>query len=252
MFHFLKKKKIIIDCFVPETYSFANEWFPIQRASRFIPNWYKQVPKTNKVNIEDVFTKGIHENNVRGCPGIIGALTTGIVMPLWSDLILKLDGYEYGYRFSDNISKLEHHVANQAGDYFSNKIVLKIHSPWVISSSEPLTYVYTSYDYGLSSNKEYSIPYGINSSISRYNIINTNYFLVFDMSNTSQNILINAGTPQLQLVPLTDRAIEINTHVDTSLCRKFNNIAGSQITFSNKGIVHNKITKRQSRCPYSS
>jgi len=65
------------------------ETYPVVPARKVIPDWWRKMPHdaANVPNIPDTHA-GVVPGTVRRCPGILQLLTTGWVLPLWTDFIV--------------------------------------------------------------------------------------------------------------------------------------------------------------------
>jgi hypothetical protein len=105
----------------------AYELFPPAPAKGFVPGWLSET-----------------SHPVRHCYGMRQSFSRGFVIPLWSDLHLKLqknkDGeYDGNLRFVDSVSELmvephDHALSPR------NKVLIKLLSPWFCECEEEVTF----------------------------------------------------------------------------------------------------------------
>ena len=80
-----------------------ERWAPVQPMSKFVPQWYKNLPKQyngedskneQKSQLNRTAPLGIHPDfgvsghTIKTCPGMQDILTTGFMMPFWSSAIV--------------------------------------------------------------------------------------------------------------------------------------------------------------------
>ena len=113
MFFFFKKPTITLDCFT--TQSNVYHGAPIEKATKFFPEWWKNIP--NHTYDESGFYEMM---NMKRCSGFIDYYKKGIMIPMWSDFaidIKPLPSQQYRWQFSDGITEAEIHNSFQRGDY---------------------------------------------------------------------------------------------------------------------------------------
>lgn len=205
MLFFFNKRPIHVDAF---TYMpLAYECAPIREAKYFYPSWWKALPKETKQpnSFEPAPT-------MRTCNGFIDLYQHGYVMPLWSDLIIKVnEDRSYNWIFSDLNSSATHHPQEQGGGFVTanNIQVLKLHCPWRIKTKEELYWNYMAPFWSQSVQDDWVTPPGI---VSFYQQRSINIFLLVKNMTTARVFQIDFLTPALHLVPLTDRPVKLHVH----------------------------------------
>lgn len=262
MLFFFKKKTITIDFVVPAEFSYVAEYSPVRKASKFVPEWYRNVRPSS---VNELLERGIYdresgsfkppETNVRGCVGIKGALTKGMIIPLWSDLLVETfkDDTSYTYYFSDGKSSMEEHKNQQLGNFSNNYYHLKLKSPWVMAASRPFEYIYLPLTYHTGLDVNY-LPYpAITHTISKYNSAGVNAFIVVK-KDEDRKLLIKQNSPVVHMVPITESEVKFNNVVDTDYYYKLFALH-NQMKFINKGFTQKLFDKKyndeESKCPFS-
>lgn len=240
IFKFLEKP-ITIKAIVSEEYSGIVQYHPILPSSKFVPQWWKNTPKS-EFDVENWQQK----TTTKSCLGIIGTYQTGYIMPLWSDLAINIDeNGNWKYQFSDEMSKLDCHSNSQAPDFYKDYNLFKIVSPWLLIASQDIKYCYNFPFYTQTSPLPFTMPYGIGAGIK--NISATNLFLY--LKNKSTKILLTSGLPILHIIPLTEKPIIFKTEVVTnSEYKKYNSIF-FRTSFSSAAVKNSKIIKDK-KCPF--
>jgi hypothetical protein len=201
-----KKSELIVDCF---TYNSAiHEYFPIEKYSSHIPDWWKSIPKnyvdTNK------FGLNLEAPTIKRCIGLHNLYSTGMVIPLWSDLIVQTEEngnwlYQYASTQSPNITT---HDIKQHGNSFKGFIHLKLVSPWLIREKTGVNWLFTQPSYNMIEN------------LSNLNVLPGVVDFKYQAS-TNINVLVKAGStvsiknsqPVVHLIPLSDKNIKIKNHL---------------------------------------
>lgn len=203
----LLQRPIHITAFCNEEYTFANNYAPIQRASKFVPSWWKNLPKSKWD-----FDKFERVNTAKSCIGMIETFKNGYVMPMWCDLALKILPDDYiRYQFSDKISQLQFHPKEQAQDFLPNHYFIKLKSPWTLKSSENLKYMFSPPTFFNSVNPPYLIPSSVNATTDK--IMATHVFLLIEKQDTPIEIFLKFNTPLVHYVPITEKPIKFTTEV---------------------------------------
>ena len=198
----LFKKNITITAHLDKRYAGLLNNFPISHSAKYLPHGWKDLPIGKfDWNIFDSFP------NVKSCMGILNTIKTGFVMPLWSDLALEWNNEGLRYRFADGISECGFHPSEQFPNFYSDYYYLKLVSPWLLHSSENIKILCTNHFYSFNKPEPYITPYAILDTI--HNWTSTNLFLFFKKEKETQRLIIEAGTPILHFIPLTDKKIKI-------------------------------------------
>ena len=238
MLFFFKEKPIEIVALVSERFNFVREFFPIKHARDAIPPWWKNTPVNNFS--WDNFSL---QNNVRTCPGIIHTITSGLIMPLWSDLAIQVNHEEYRYQFSDGVSELKIHQDFQSPGFYSDFFKLKTLSPWILKT--PVKVLYMNPFYHMPEPCDYIIPHGIVTPIGKDNLAATNHFLFIQKQKEGiKNIMIKKNTPLFHILPLTDKKIKIRLETASPFeFTKLKSVLASSSSFVGHGIKNITMTK---------
>jgi hypothetical protein len=138
---FFKKKKIVVDCFT-KVEQLADIGIP--RASKFLPEWWKQIPKElYKANQQGV---AIPSPTMKTCPGFIDLYSQGNIIPMWSDLLIDVDETSYCYQYSDisNFVNPDSHPKEQfATDQYNFEHFhhIKLVSPWLFKCNKDVKFL---------------------------------------------------------------------------------------------------------------
>lgn len=237
MIFIFKRKKIILDCFTYRE-SVLN-YYPISKASKFLPEWWKNTPK----NFEDDF---INLSTIKKCDGIINNFRNGFIMPLWCDLSIGINDGLVKWQFADFQTEATSHHTKQWETFVSPKDAfhLKIITPWRFKTKSNINFLTTNPFWNNELFKNYEIATGAHGFKYNYQS-NINMFL----NLKSQRIFINQNTPLVHYYALTDNEVEIKNHLISF--DEFSNITS---VFVFQGIV--KKTKKildlkEKKCPFN-
>jgi len=233
------RKKITVDAFTVNVNAF--DLFPIDTANKFLPNWWKKVP----ANFFSELQSGVSlkRTTIKSCVGFTNLYQEGFIMPLWSDLIVQTQGTNYIYQFADTVSNIAFHGIEQIGSEFSNHVHIKIISPWKIREKSGIKFLYT--------DPVWTEPSDMFTQVTPPGLIEYKY-----QHTTHINMFLqkgrryewSAGRPMAHLIPLTDKRIEIKTHLvgPNELMRVLH--TGGWPFFTN-GYVQTKNAK-EGKCPF--
>lgn len=235
----IKDKTIVLDSFVTEEW--VLNYNPIQKASRFIPQWYKEQDNYHKDGLVD-------QETMKQCPAILSLLNTGFVIPLWSDFIFDINTEHKQIRwdFADKVDVIQEtaisHPVDQWKDYAdpTKYFQLKLISPWLFKTKEDIKFYWSSSYF----NNELSLPYSIMSAIVDFKYQSgTHVNMIIDLNRAKQGFKIDATKPLVHLIPLTERKVEVKNHiVSTEEYRQIQN-GYKKVFFTNN---YKKIKK----CPF--
>ena len=176
--------------------------YPIDFTKKFIPNWFKEAPS----NVSD---NPVPMSSLKKCVGIQDLFGSGITIPNWSDAVVykKLDKNEINISFADGKTLVDFHPSKQWKYYLDedNHFHFKIVPPWQIRSSKNIKFLFTGFHWGLN-------PFllHIPTAIVRFKYQNSCNINGFIKPNSFEKIILNAGKPLVQLIPLTEKKIKIN------------------------------------------
>ena len=97
-----RKKKLVLKAYTHN--SCAYEFFTVAKAHYFYPEWWKKLPSYHQQEIprQEVGAMTIKAPTMKTCAGIIDIYKHGIVLPLWSDLQIKVTEHgQWAGVFSD-------------------------------------------------------------------------------------------------------------------------------------------------------
>lgn len=232
---FIKNSKIHLDCFTDiEIYATDN---PIKKASHFIPNWWKNLPnrKTSIVN-------GIEKElpTMKGCTGFLDLFSRGLIIPMWTDLYLKVENNRHNCLMK-NPSPTSTHPSYMFNDQYKNHVHLKIETPWILKEKTGAKFFFTGCVWNtLEQYPKLTILPGVDEYKNQYST-NINAFL--SLENQPYQYNIDAGTPIIHIIPLSEKTVVPHVHVLDSVEMK--KLRGSELNykFTNWAIERRKKFK---------
>lgn len=220
------------------------EMFPIVKGSSSMPNYYKTMPhKTdapNKAPFENTLN---YKSTIRSCYGINQFHLTGFVMPLWSDYSVVVG--KGGVSCISPNSLWENHAPAQSSGVLDSYHTIKLISPWVLRCKENVKFMMLQNYYAHNSN-EWSMPPGI---VDFKHQSGTHNFLMLKKQEETKELIFNAGTPLMRLIPLTEREVVLRVELVDDVDKK--TIVPSTLFFFNgMSRLIKQAEKQESQCPF--
>ena len=204
MFWFCKRKKVVVDAFTPHE-SVKNE-YPIDVASKFLPQWWKDAQPSYLV--DDLAP----HPTIKSCPGIIDLYSKGFMIPLWTDVVIEVQPEIFRWQAADERAVLSSHTPEQWNMFVDSHQFahLKLSNTWSIRTKENINWVFMAPYWNQNPADIYSTPPGIVNSYYTYMPLNIQLMIsrkALGMFN------LHAGDPIAHVIPMTDKDIQIKTHV---------------------------------------
>jgi hypothetical protein len=228
MMFIFKEKPVELKAYVRKRHALFAEATPIIKAKEAFPTWWKNVP-SSKFNWEKFST----DTTVKSCPGIINSLTTGFILPLWTDIAIEWGKDHWKTQCADDHTIIGEHGMEQSGSFYNNYWHLKITSPWLIRTPVPLFYNPPFYSYD--SPLPFIMPAGIHKTIGQYAA--THFFIFLEKKDGPNRYIFKAGSPVYNIIPLTERKTNLNVEiVSEEDFNSFKEIAAANNMFVSRGI----------------
>ena len=237
MFSLFKKKPTIHFYTVADG---LDEVMPPVKASKFMPDWWKKIPKNLKFNEID------YKGTVRNCPALPDLWQEGYVIRLWCDLYINVeeDG-NYNWRTPDERFTFEHHDHEQYNkwlpDHAKVKLVLKPDCPWRIKTDPgysvmqlPLTYDF---------NPIFETLPGVVWTDTHHQI---NQQLIFKKAGRH---LIQRGTPLAVYIPFKRTKYNMKITNFNEESKKLENIFNTRIRGKFRG-AYRERQREMKKCPF--
>lgn len=215
---FFKPKKIVVDAFTFDP--ITHELFSIRPAIYSIPEWWKQLPNSLDLRVSERLN--IKSGTMKGCDGFKSLYKAGFMLPMWSDLVINIQegtGEVTSDRFDVVFANkllaavgsrdIATHDAAQYGNNFPSLFQTKILSPWLVKQSGNLKWSLIEPTWNLMEhNPEVKVLPGV-MDFKHQHQLNINIML----KKSGAHLEFIAGEPLAQLIPLTDKVVEIKNHL---------------------------------------
>jgi hypothetical protein len=248
-----RSKKLIIKAYTFKSATY--EYFTVAKSHHFYPEWWKKLPTFHE---ELRGALNVKAPTMKTCAGIIDIYKKGIILPLWSDLQFRVaENNQWAAAFSDhNTNQPTSHPRYQIGENnteFNNCIHIKIDAPWLFVDVNKTGVPFLQqgcFWNNISTQRLLHICPGVLNYKFQHSV-NINAFL---SSNTPEEFVIPANTPIMQMIPLSERELELQ--VELISYEDFNRINDKHAAtcFHNKYERLKKIAMQkesQSKCPFS-
>jgi hypothetical protein len=242
MMFFFKRKEIVLECFTnrPELILDA----PIDRAHKYMPEWWKSLPKPCLKSGEMVA-----EVNMRHCPGIVELYKHSIVIPMWSDLKLDIGGnttepYGCRWQFADRQSGMAIHNPSERGVYLPDKHYqhLKLDTPWCLKTNKLVKWAWFGATWNAESPESVIVPPAIDEY---YHQHSSSINLFVPRTEQRRELLIPFRQPLVFLTPLTEHNLKLkHTLVSDEELRKIDTSGGYTPKFFNSYYYKRKVRSK--------
>lgn len=135
MFFWFKKKPVVLDCFTSHLYCYDR--FPITKATKHIPQWYKNLSKGNYTDPNKP-----HQITMKNCSGFIDYFSNSFAIPMWDYAHFRAD--------SENVDivcesvRIDEHPRHQYEGFLNSTYRhIKINTPWLIHSKSKVKFIQT-------------------------------------------------------------------------------------------------------------
>ena len=232
---FWKKKPLILRFVTCDRDAFA--FAKPDKATKFFPNWWKELAKNHKNH---------EERDMTYCTGFVDLYKKSIIIPAWSHFSIEVgaDSY-YSWKFIDGKSNATEHPPYQRGDFMPNDDYqhLKLHAPWLLECDEDDVFVSWQEPFYSNNIKGVRIASGI---IEPKYMSATNINMFFERTDKIRKYEFDIGYPLVQLIPLTEREFKIE-HLLVSKEEFENRVP---LKYQSKFAQYDKGTKILKQCPF--
>lgn len=175
-------------------------------SGKFLPEWYKKL--SNSYNFANEYGLEYDRPTIKSCVGITKILTNGIIIPMWSDLILEIyPDKSLAYQFSDSTKTASPHSESQYGNLYSDCAHLKLVSPWVAKTTKSKEYYFTNPFYHVGKTVDYHVCPGF---LDFYYSHSLNVNMFFKVKPEPYRITIPVGFPLVQLISTENKVDKIS------------------------------------------
>lgn len=226
--------------------------FPPVTSNKILPKWFKDTNPNIVVDQTSVF-ESYDAGTIRKCPAINDYLSSGYIVPLWTDLEVFVDcaNRVLEWRHAsiyNNFPMVSSHHPDQYSQLSNKYLHTKILCPWVASCDTTINWLMTKPTYFTSDFDGQSVVFCDGELDFRHNFtMHVNLF--FPIKDYNYHVKFEAGTPFLKLIPMTENKINMKTNYCTreyydSASRFGRTLAFNPSTLYKKLI---KLTKQQEK-----
>jgi len=177
------------------------ESFPIQSAKDVIPSWVSKA-RQDYIELQETQQRGFL--HITKCPGIFHLFTTGYILPMWFDLEFRENGWAVADEtMNDFLGMLiESHSADGIAKHIPKRPwswpdIVKINTPWHCIAPKGVRFLVI------------PIPYtdffDFEGCSGIYDPSYTTEINVQGYLNNPEGTIMKAGTPLVQIIPLTEK-----------------------------------------------
>ena len=199
-----KKNTIVLDIYTDRP-EMIKAYQPML-ARKFIPDWWKNLPQYREEDAPGY--QQMPQATFKGCPAINDILKTGIIFPSWCELHDKVDmgGNKNIHIVPDHIQVAEHD--NRDFTHHKPEMAhIKLTSPWAIVEKTGVKFVWMKPEWHQQKPLEYwTVPGIVDCKYQHVSLLN----MVIPYNTKLQ---IDVGTPWLQLIPLSEKPVEVKCHL---------------------------------------
>jgi hypothetical protein len=243
---FFKPKTIVVDCFTDD--AGIHEFYPISRVNEALPDWWKKLDSL--VDIAEPSGIVVARSTLKRCDGFTSLYKRGAVLPMWSDLKIVSSDLSYSFTFAKTShtkqdAPIEFHDRWQYGETFNSQLHMKLLSPWFLKENTGCEFMLSSMTWN---NHDHWTNFTILPGVVDYRYQHATHINCF--LETNKEILIEAGTPMYQIIPLTDSKVVFKNHlVDSNELEKIKQRDYRSFFGGYKKLKN--IKKNSSGCPFS-
>jgi len=210
MINIFKNKSVVVKAYTLYNNGIHKFYAPSKPK---IPDWVNKLPAPSSIDIaRELADKKQSIKNIRHCPGRIDLYKKGIMVPMWSDLYLRVgprnEDY-WKYQYADAQSSIKCHPYNQYSSMVSDKeyLQIKLVTPWTFSTDRSLEFLALKPAWEVVALQGLEILPGV---LNFYKVTQVMVNLFIKKQEEEQEFLIKAGTPICHFVPLEDVKLKID------------------------------------------
>ena len=212
MFDIFKKSSVIhVDAFTSNKLVYDHA--PILPAGKYIPEWWKKLPA--KGIDPELGIKGRETSNMKYCAGFVDLYKKGFMIPFWDNAAIHVDRLvwkEYRETPAPGTPPDHDHPRAQYGSAFKDFHHIKILSPWIFSEKTGAEFAFTPATWSHEEHEWLRILPGVVN----YKYQTTTHINCFmPIKKDPYKIIIKMGTPLVHIIPLSEKRVEVKTHLVT-------------------------------------
>ena len=229
--HFNRRKEdpIFLDCYTASHYAYNHA--KVDHARKYVPEWF-----TN----ESKFTSG-GGTTIRHCTAVAECYAKGIVIPLWGEVEIIVNALSDGdavYSWESSNEDFDLHTACHAKEQWQgfgtdNMFNIKFVSPWVFKTKELIHFAWSQPTWSQPDTFNRLVALPAVTQFKTQMATHINY--VAERKAEPQKFNFPPLTPMAMLHPMTERRVEIRTHlVDAEKLQKLRRRGGGMLLNSSE------------------
>lgn len=208
---FFKKKELVLDCFTYDGPTYENS--KIVPAVKIIPSWFKSTPA--KYKYESRYVDYNEAPTVKSCYGILEYFKQSFVIPMWSDITIKITEEDLFWEFFKGLDEVIIHENILTNNVFSDTFFhIKFLPPWHIRCNQDLNVLFVEPFWNSCVNENVFNLLHIQPGMVNFKITSTPNVNVF-IKKTNDRFKIEHGSPLVQMFPMTDKTVKLKNHLVT-------------------------------------
>lgn len=252
---FTRRTSIHVDCFTSN--ASVHKFAPVVKAAKAIPEWYESVLRVQKSNtkwpqykINEVgcidFNLNQSLRSLRSCPGFMDLYKRGFIMENWCDLAVNVDSNGISFHYSNGECPILH-KNDQTAPGYQGYYILKLKSPWAITTKEDVKFVLTSPEWSMENYNFKILPGVLNFTYQS----GSNAFIAI-RKDVDDQFLIPMGHPLTHFIPLSDKKVVVHNHIVTEeeMNTKRYNVIGTSLGWRRTFALAKRNSEREKKCPF--
>lgn len=243
---FFRRPNLIVDAFVSEKYRYAFDYAPIDYANKFFPDWWKKLPKSKPIFLDDNSGHITNVSNMKTCEGLINEYSNSLIIPMWADLMIERRPDEsWVYNCADMQTSVVSHSLDQRAGFKEKYLNCKILSPWCLSSYKNIYFQTTGPYYNYPEELEYENIPGTTDYFYQHGT-HINLFV----KNKPSEFTISFRTPIAHIKPFSEKKLVLKRHLVTEK-EWVNKHNLPQIKFNKKYLTSKSLKQEtEKKCPF--
>jgi len=226
--------------------------YPIVKSSQYMPEWWKKLPVSMHDDTQPHAL--IKFATMKRCNGFTDFYANSFTLPLWSDVSIELqliEGHKvWRYKFADESSTIDTHDDRQFTNFVDHRLYqqFKFVSKWRLKEKTGVKFLMAHPTWNMSElNFKFQILPGV-IDFKNQHALHINSMWKYPTEGLDSTLL-EADTPLAHIIPLTDKAISIRTHLVSY--EEYVQLYGNY-KFTGKYKEQEKINERNQKksCPF--
>lgn len=242
MMFWFKKSEIIVDCFTPH-HDIYESYRPLP-ASHFIPEGWKNLPKTISMRAMPNSKIEIPRGTLKLCKGFTNLFSSGFILQLWTDVILDANTEPMSQLAASDFIMFNSHPKFQMweGLYDGYKHV-KFSSPWNLVEKTGVRFTWNRCDWHNTENAHKMHMLSAVTDFKYQHHVNMNIFV-----KDNETVNLSAGQPMVHLIPISEKKVKLKYHVISH--QEFDSKFSHMTKFSGKYKESVRIVDNKPKCPF--